>query len=184
MSDFEMRPRFAVEVACGAEALVRALREGVAHVDPPLEGHFDAEHCVLRVPDERRHFWSPELDLTFEPLAGNDGSGEGVRLRCLFGPRPPVWTGFVFAYAMLGLVGLSGAIFGLAQLATGAVPWGLAVPAVCAALAGFVYGATFIGQGLAATQMYEMRSFLDASLEEAEARALARPRTPLDSARL
>jgi len=185
MADFEMRPRFAVEVACGAEAVVRALREGIAHADPPLEGHCDPEHCVLRVPAERRYFWSPELDLTFEPLADEGGAPrEGVRVRCLFGPRPPVWTGFVFVYAMLGLVGLSGGMLGLAQLAAGAAPWGLAVPVASGTLAGFVYGATFVGQGLAATQMYEMRTVLDACLGEAEARALARPRTPLDSARL
>lgn len=184
MAEFEMRPRFAVDVACDAETLVGALRERIELADPPLEGHFDPAHCLLRVPAERRYFWSPELDLTFEPLEEAGAPRPGVRVRCLFAPSPPVWTGFVFVYAVLGLVGLAGGVLGLAQLASGATPWGLAVPPAALALFGFVYGATFIGQGLAATQMYEMRSYLDACLEAAEARQLARPRTPLDSARL
>jgi hypothetical protein len=52
------------------------------------------------------------------------------------------------------------------------------------ALIAVVYGATFIGQGLAAAQMYELRRYLDESLERAEARARATPTTSFDSARL
>lgn len=184
MADLEMRPRFALDVACDAGAVVRALREGIAEAEPPLEGYFDAEHCVLRIPEARRSFWSPELDLTFEPLGDAGGSGAGVRVRCLFGPRPSVWTGFAFVYAVFAAAGVAGLLYGTAQLVLGEAPWALAAPAVSLALIGVVYGASFIGQGLAATQMYEIRRYLDACVERAEARARALPRTPLDSARL
>jgi hypothetical protein len=105
-------------------------------------------------------------------------------VRCLFTPRPSVWTGFAFVYAVLAAAGIAGGLYGLAQLALTRPPWGLALaPAALVLIAG-VYGATFVGQGLAASQMYELRRCLDASLERAETRARLAPKTPLDSARL
>jgi hypothetical protein len=139
---------------------------------------------VLRIPDDRRYLWSPELDLTFDGLDSDSDAGEGVRVRCLFTPRPAVWTVFAFGYAVIGLIGLSGGMFGLAQLTLGQSPWALWVPVAAAALIGVVYSATFIGQGLAATQMYELRRYLDEALEQAETQARSTPRTPFDSAQL
>jgi hypothetical protein len=178
-----MRPRFAVEVPCAAETVVRVLRERIGDAEPPLEGHFDVARCVLRPPRERRSLWSPELELTFEPLESG-GAQPLVRIRCLFAPRPPVWTGFAFVYALLAASGLAGALYGLAQLTLGHAPRALLVPAASLVLIGVLYAANFVGQGLAAGQMYEIRRHLDACLEDAAARARATPRTPLDSARL
>jgi hypothetical protein len=184
MADLKMRPRFTVDVACDAASVVRALRDRIADAEPPLEGYFNDAHCVLRVPAPRRLFFSPELDLTFERIDEPGPAPGGIRVRGLFAPRPSIWTGFVFAYSALAVAGLAGALYGIVQLSLGHTPWALLVPLGALALIGAVYGSTFIGQGLAATQMYEMRSYLDDCLEHAEERARARPRTPLDSARL
>ena len=185
MPDLKMRPRFAVAVHCEQETVVAALRDHIDEADPALEGRFDTGHCVLRIPEARRYFWSPELDVTFDPLEEGDAEpASGVRVRCLFAPRPGVWTGFAFVYAVLAAVTLAGSLYGLAQLTLGRTPMGLAVAGAALVLVAAIYGATFIGQGLAATQMYEIRSYLDACLERAEARARRTPRTALDSARL
>lgn len=180
-----MRPRFGVNVHCDAETVVAALREHVGQADPALEGTFGPAHCVLRISEARRYFWSPELDLTFEPRSSEGGDLlPGLRVRCLFTPRPSVWTGFAFVYAVLAAAGLAGGMYGLAQLALDRPPWALAMaPAALVLIAG-VYGATFIGQGLAASQMYELRRYLDACLERAEAKDRLTPKTPFDSARL
>lgn len=183
MADLELRPRFALDVPCRAEAIVEALREALAAAEPPLEGRCDPGHCVLRVPRARRRFWSPELDLTFEPFAEQD-AGAGVRVRCLFAPRPPVWTGFAFVYALLGVATVAAGVYGLAQLGLGQAPWAFAAAGAALALVGLVYAAAFVGQGLSAGQMYELRRVLDAAVERAVERARAAPRTALDSARL
>lgn len=184
MAELRMRPRFAVELPCDAEAVVRALREGLGRAEPALEGELDPTHCVLRVPAERRAFWSPELDLTFERPGKGNGPAEGVRVRCLFAPRPGVWTGFVFVYALLGCVALAGLLYGLAQLTLGEPPRALVVSAGALAALALVYASTFVGRGLAATQMYELRRALDESLERAAERARAEPRSSFESARL
>ncbi len=179
--DLRLRPRFQLDVACRAETLVGTLGERIAGAEPALEGFCDLQHCVLRIAPARRAFFSPELDITFEPI---ESGAPGVRVRCLFGPRPAVFTGFAFAYAILAAVGLGGALLALAQLTLGALPWGFAATAVSMAGIGTVYAASFIGQGLAAEQMYEIRRFLDGCIEAAEQRARREPRTSLDSARL
>jgi len=185
MADLKMRPRFAVDVHSDVETVVSALGDPVGQADPTLEGTFGPEHCVLRIPPTRRYFWSPELDLTFEPLESEGGDPPpGVRVRCLFTPRPSVWTGFAFVYSAVGVAGFAASLYGLAQLALGQSPWALAGAPAALVLIAAVYGATFIGQGLAASQMYELRSYLDASLERAEERDRLTPKTPLDSARL
>lgn len=181
MPDLRMRPRFALDVACDGDALVESLREGIGETDPALEGFFSPEHCVLRIPPERQALWSPELDLTFE-RPGNDEAG--VRVRCLFGPRPAVFTGFAFLYAALAALGIGGLLWGLAQLTLGQTPWGLAVAGGSVLAIGAVYASSFVGQGLAAAQMYQLRRYLDGCVEAAEHEAHAAPRTPLDSARL
>jgi hypothetical protein len=172
MADVQMRPRFAVDVSCDVETLVAALEENVGRADPPLEGDFDPRHCMLRIPETRRAFWSPELDLTFErrePEAG--GPPAGYRVRCLFAPRPAVWTGFAFVFAVLGAVGVASALFGFAQLTLGQPPLALLAVPAAVALAALTYASSFIGQGLALAQMYELRRVFDVSVERAEERA-------------
>jgi hypothetical protein len=53
-----------------------------------------------------------------------------------------------------------------------------------AVLAAFVYGATFIGQGLGAEEMYRLRAYLDGCLDEARERYRTRPTTAAESAQL
>jgi len=181
MTDLRMRPRFALDVGCTVDTLVANLRERIEDADPALEGFFTPQHCVLRIPPERQSLWSPELDLTFEGRAGDEA---GIRVRCLFGPRPAVFTGFAFLYAALAAVGFGGLLWGLAQLTLDQVPWGLAVSGGSLLAIGAVHAASFVGQGLAAAQMYQLRRYLDVCVEGAEREARAAPRSPLDSARL
>jgi hypothetical protein len=181
MTDLRMRPRFQLDVACEAETLVRVLRDRIEDSDPGLEGFFDPRHCVLRIPPARRAFWSPELDLTFER---REDGGPGVRVRCLFGPRPGVWTGFAFVYAALAALAFVGALCGVAQVTLGEPLWGFAATGIALAAIGAVYAGSFIGQGLAAAQMYQLRRYLDVCIAAAEQRAFAEPRTALDSAQL
>ena len=181
MAELRMRPRFAVDVACDVETLVGVLEERLAATEPPLEGFFHERHCVLRVPPERRALWSPELDLTFERSLHAE---PGVHVRCMFGPRPAVFTGFAFAYAALSALGILGALFGLGQLPLGQPPVGFVATGVAVVLIAAVYASSFFGQGLALSQMYQMRRYLEACTEAAERQAQAEPRTPFDSARL
>lgn len=113
------------------------------------------KHAVVQMNDAARTFWSPYLNLEVE----DEPDGSAIRGR--FSPHPNVWTLFMGVYILLTIAGLAGLSYAIVQMTLGQTPWAfLAVPAA-AALVGFVYGATLIGQGLGAEQMYRMRSLID-----------------------
>jgi len=173
-----MRPRFELKVDCGVEDVMRQLKARLSGSARPVVGNLSRRHAVLTTPAERHHLWSPNLSLAVEERE------DGTWVRGQFSPHPHVWTGFMFTYGTLFMLGLAGVMYGVAQLSLGRAPWALFAPVATAALAGFVYGAAFIGQGLGADEMYELRRFFDECLEEAESISRAAPKTPRDSAAL
>ena len=63
-------------------------------------------------------------------------------------------------FFFLGMVGLAGLVWGLAQLTIGGPLWTMWAAPISLALIAFTYGAAFIGQGLSNNEMYEIRSFV------------------------
>ena len=74
---------------------------------------------------------------------------------------------FMAVYILLAIVALGGLSYGMVQYTLGQSPWSLLVAPAAVALFGFVYGATLIGQGLGAEQMYTMRSLVDRACVDA-----------------
>jgi hypothetical protein len=176
-----MRPRFSVEVACGVEDVMKALRGRLEDNAQGLSATYSRRHGVLEFPEEQRHFWSPRLSLTVDAL---DEAGDRTRVSGLFSPHPHIWQAFVFSYGVLFILGFFGLMYGFAELALGRTPWAMLVSLGSGVLAAFVYGATFIGQGLGAEEMYRLRAYLDEGLEAAQASHAARPKTAGESAQL
>ncbi len=128
------------------------------------------EHRVeLAIAGVENHFWSPQIVAQVEPAA--DG---GAVLACQFGPDPYVWALYVLLYAMmLGVFGFA-LLFGLVQLSLAMTPIGLYLAPLALVLAGLVFGASFVGQGLGVEQMYMLRAELTRVAEADE-----RPDAPL-----
>lgn len=180
-----MRPRFIVEVGCGAEPIMEALRGGGGEEGRAFEGHFSERHGVIMMPEDDRQFWSTRLDLTVDQEhTGADGSTVPTRVFGVFCPNPEIWQVYVFAIGTLAVLGLCGLIYGFVQLALGHMPWALLVPLLCTLVGALLYTSTLVGQGLAAPEMYELRSYLDDRLQEAEAKAAHAPTTARESAQL
>lgn len=176
-----MRPRYIIDVATGADGIMASLRGRLEASRPGLVGVFTERHGVVRLSPARRRFWSPQLDILIEPhVEGMDHSRVVVR----FAPHPPIWLAFVFTYAVLFALGLSGVMYAIAELSMGRAPWCLVSTALAIGAAAFVYGAAFIGQGLGADDMFELRTWLDQCLAEARERARRVPVSPRDSAQL
>jgi uncharacterized integral membrane protein len=74
---------------------------------------------------------------------------------------------FMAVYIFLAIVALGGITYGIVQATLGQPPWALWIAPAAVALFGFVYGATLIGQGLGAEQMYTMRSLIDRACVDA-----------------
>ena len=160
----EIRPRFRVHVAAEpADVLVRvASADPDADLDVVRAGH----HVILTIPEDQRHFWSPQLTVAVET---EPERGEGVSLlRCLFGPQPAVWTGFAAFYAFSSFVAVIGGMFGAAQMTVDNPPSGFIAAGI--GLVAFVvaYLLAIQGQRLGRDEMLRLRESLDHRLDGLE----------------
>jgi hypothetical protein len=131
-------------------------------LDPGFcQGQIFRKHAVVEVQNQKRSFWSPYLNLEVED------EPDGAAIRGRFSPHPHVWTLFMAIYILLAIVATAGLVYGFVQYTLGEPPWGALITPAAVALFGFVYGATLIGQGLGAEQMYIMRTLVDCAAEAA-----------------
>jgi hypothetical protein len=156
-----MRPRFEFQLPVERERWLSALGELLQNDAGSLRGQVFRKHAVVEVRHGERTFWSPYLNLEVE----DEPDGSAIRGR--FSPHPNVWTMFMAVYILLAIAALGGLSYGIVQCTLGQSPWALLVVPVAVALFGFVYGATLIGQGLGAEQMYKMRSLIDRACVDA-----------------
>ncbi len=181
----KMRPRFVVEVDCEVGHVMHELRAAASAAEPRVAADLATHNGVLSVPETERAFWSTYLDLTLERRpAPPDAARGSTRVLGVFSPQPEIWTAYVFTIGSLVVAAIFGVMVAIVQLALGDVPWGLLVTLVAVLLGALVYTTTLVGQGLAADEMYRLRSHLDECLQRAEARARDEPPTALESARL
>jgi uncharacterized integral membrane protein len=137
-----MRPRFEFQLPVTRETWLEALRSALQDDAESLRGQVFRKHAVVEMRD-------------------------GERTLGRFSPHPNVWTMFMAVYILLALAALGGLSYGMVQYTLGQSPWSLWIVPAAVALFGFVYGATLIGQGLGAEQMYTMRSLIDRACVDA-----------------
>jgi uncharacterized integral membrane protein len=170
-----MRPRFELQLPVARERWLGILGT-LLKTDPGcLRGQIFKKHAVVLVCDQQRTFWSPYLNLEVE----DEPDGSAIRGR--FSPHPNVWTMFMGVYILLAIAALAGLSYGIVQLTLGQSPWGFWIVPTSVALFGFVYGATLIGQGLGAEQMYTMRSLIDRACVDALEAPLLPSEHPTDA---
>jgi hypothetical protein len=156
-----MRPRFKLQLPVERDRWLGALRALLDSGSESVRGQVFSRHAVVQMRDGERTFWSPYLNLEVE----DEPDGSAIRGR--FSPHPNVWTMFMGIYLLLAIAALAGFSYGIVQLTLGESPWAFLIVPLSAAVFGFVYGATLIGQGLGAEQMYLMRSLVDQACVDA-----------------
>lgn len=158
-----LRPRFERALEVPAEAVLERLRAQLAAPAAPVAGKVLRRQAELCIPRAQAHFWSPCLSLEFE----REGETGPLTLHGRFAPEPGVWMLFMGIYGILAMGGLAGLMFGLGQWMVGEAPWALLGAPAALVLIAFTHGAALIGQGLGATEMYTLRTFVDRAVETA-----------------
>jgi hypothetical protein len=159
-----MRPVFDLPLTGSGESAFAAIRAALGKPDCDLDGQVLDQHAYLRLPSHRDSLLSPNLNLELR-----EENGVTI-LHCRFTPKPSVWTGFMGLFFFIGMLGLGGLIYGLAQLTVDGPRWPMLAAPVALALIAFIYGAAFIGQGLSGEEMFELRSFVERALRDDELR--------------
>ncbi|WP_152285777.1 6TM ABC transporter family protein [Flavicella marina] len=89
-----LRPRFSIELPKSKTELLKNFSEAFSQTDCPFVGKIVDGHVVVDIPITENHFWSPQLHLEIEATDTKNSIAKG-----LFGPKPQVWTLFMFLHS-------------------------------------------------------------------------------------
>ena len=155
------RPRFRRYLKANNEDVLKQFETKIK-ASTSLTGSVATHHVSVRVPKVQEHFWSPQLGLEVEEHP------EGTLIRGLYGPKPGIWTMFIFFYAAFGAGTLAMLFWGLSQWQIGDYPWALwFVPGGLLTIGG-IYLLTQFGQKLGYDQMDQIHALFKECIDEYE----------------
>ncbi|MDC9723700.1 MAG: GTP-binding protein [Urechidicola sp.] len=97
-SEVFLRPRFRIDFEESEENLIERFKDNLNDADCKYCSKIVDQHIVIDVPFDEDHFWSPQLNI--EVVKGE--SSESI-VKGLFGPKPQVWTFFMFLHFAVGV---------------------------------------------------------------------------------
>lgn len=90
-SDIHLRPRFKMNFEESQQEIISKFRENLNDGNCKYCSKIVDGHIVIDVPKDENHFWSPQLNIEIESVENSKTIVKG-----LFGPKPQVWTLFMF----------------------------------------------------------------------------------------
>ncbi|MEP2935930.1 MAG: GTP-binding protein [Gilvibacter sp.] len=103
--DFVLRPRFTLEYNCSPQAILEAFQKAKGTSEDVRVLVVD-DRIFLSIAPKDQHYWSPQLEV--EILHSEDNL---TTLKCRFGPKPAVWTLFMFLHFIVAGLFISFAIW-------------------------------------------------------------------------
>lgn len=155
-----IRPRIYVETPLSPDEINHRIRKELRSQSRLCDGQSTKGFATICPPEKDQHFWSPQLTITLE-----EAEGSSV-IRGLYGPKPAVWTMFVFFYATIGFTILIMSMIGLSYWSLGKSADFLWLLPVLIFLFFTLYGVAYFGQKLGHKQMTNLHRFLERCLEK------------------
>jgi hypothetical protein len=155
-----IRPRIRVESPLTPEQIYALISEKLEKSKPNIEGSVLPDFATLSPPNEDQYFWSPQLTMTIE------STENGSLIRGLYGPKPQVWTMFVFFYSIIGFACLIISMVGLSLWTLNkdaSVLW--LIPALMLLFLS-LYLVAYLGQKFGQKQMICLHQFMEECLDE------------------
>lgn len=141
-----------------SDVVETVLRRKLREANPEeFESAYVKGHFVLRISQSRRHFWSPQMDVSIAP----NEDGPGSIIRCLLAPAPVVWTMFMFFYALAGFAALVGLMLGSSQYTLDKDAWGFWLAGGAVLLGILLYIVAQFGKALSINEMKILRRFVE-----------------------
>ena len=80
MSDLTFRPRFRIETELSTDIIEEMINTKLTSDNPEGFGStFTPGHFILRIHPSKKHFWSPQMDISIQP----DDDSDHTIVRCL-----------------------------------------------------------------------------------------------------
>ena len=90
-SDIHLRPRFKMNFNESQDVLISKFKKNLKSENCNYCSKIVDGHIVIDVPVDENHFWSPQLNIEIERISTDETIVKG-----LFGPKPQLWTLFMF----------------------------------------------------------------------------------------
>ncbi|WP_139958605.1 GTP-binding protein [Flavicella sediminum] len=156
-----LRPRFQIELEENRELLLNKFSEAINRDDCRVRAKIVDAHIVLDVLKEEDHFWSPQLHIEIEAI-----DSKRSLLKGLFGPKPQVWTLFMFLHFALAITFIGFLITAYVQWTLGnsyTLPLIIETTIPISWLALYVAGR--MGKKTGYSQMQQLHNFMEDVLE-------------------
>ncbi|RLD69046.1 MAG: hypothetical protein DRI95_01265 [Bacteroidetes bacterium] len=155
MSSFRIRPQFKVIINKSKEDIENKIKDHIQKKSTKFIAQQIPGFIILKIPEPERHFWSPELSLTFEKKEN------GTLIKGLYGPKPSIWSFFSFSYIGLAVFTFFAFIFGSVQLSLdqeAPIFWSLSI---FVSIALGIYLIAQFGQKVGVEQTFRLHHFFE-----------------------
>ncbi|MFZ1809015.1 MAG: hypothetical protein WAU36_17415 [Cyclobacteriaceae bacterium] len=156
---YQVRPRFKIETSYTSEQLLNSLKHALDKDDATCTGQVHAQYATIYIPHKDQHYWSPQLSLSVEETES------GSILRGLYGPRPVVWTMFIFFYSLIGVAILFIGVMGLSYWSLGKSTSMMWFIPVLVAIFLTLWLVAHFGQKLGHKQMEILQRFIEQAIK-------------------
>lgn len=157
---YRIRPRFQIESSLSMELLTEKFRLALSDKNAPCKGQVNPGFSTFYLPVEEQHYWSPQLSISFEE------SEKGCVVRGLYGPRPAVWTMFVFFYSVIAFLILVISVIAFANISLGHYTGILYFIPILIFIFLTLYFVADMGQRMGHDQMLILQGFFEGVFEE------------------
>jgi hypothetical protein len=152
---YRVRPRFKITQSDNGNNIVEGIKNALNTPGAKCIGSASDRFISLQIPQDSQHYWSPQLSIT---MSNEDGA---TIIRGVYGPRPAVWTMFIFFYTVIGLALLVVTVIGLSTMSLDkgtAIFWW--IPALLLVFL-TLYLVAYFGQKMGHDQMVELQAFFE-----------------------
>lgn len=157
-----IRPRFSFVIPYPAEEIIRRIQLKLDEPHAPCVGKISMDHVFLDIPQVDQHFWSPQMSFYLEP---DETDPNKTQIRGLFGPKPSVWTLFLFFYLAVGLVGMVFSMYGFSKWSLGTFSYAIYGLPVALVVMSTAYFMGKSGEKLGEDQILILKQFFKAALK-------------------
>lgn len=160
-SEIYLRPRFSIDLEEQQEALIGRFEENLTDPNCLYCTRIVDAHIIIDVPPKEDHFWSPQLHIEIEE--NQDGTSV---VKGLFGPKPQVWTMFMFVHFFVGGAFLVFSVMAYVKWSLGnSYFFPMMMLGFLALLWGVLYFLGKMGKSTGHDQMEELHIFMMQTLE-------------------
>lgn len=162
MSKTRLRPRSRMITRQSPAEALEQISKKLGEKNSNVEGQVVQEHAFIRIPETKQHYWSPELHVWVR-----EQEGETV-IYGVMGPKPKIWTMFMFFYTGVITSAFFGSSYGVIQLMLGMeAPFLWSIPLGILGIL-LVFGAARYGQYKGKEQMEALHGFLKNAVGQIE----------------